>query len=51
MLPDAIETDNLAALPDLTEEVLLEFLQQRYSKDQIYVSTARTPGALRAEMP
>ena len=36
-LPDAMKTDNLAMLPELTEGILLDFLKQRYSKDQIYV--------------
>lgn len=36
-LPDPMTTDNLATMSDLTEEILLKFLGQRYSKDQIYV--------------
>ena len=38
LLPDPGSTDNLATLSDLTEEVLVKFLQERYQRDQIYVS-------------
>jgi len=34
-----LETDDLAALPDLNEESLLVYLKARYKHDIIYVST------------
>ena len=37
-LPDPATTDNLATLPELSEPILLQYLQERYQKDQIYVS-------------
>ena len=46
LLPDAMATDNLAALSDLTEDIVLQYLQQRYSQDQIYVSHFNAPGTI-----
>ena len=37
-LPDPQQTDNLATMSELTEEIVLESLEERYSEDQIYVS-------------
>jgi myosin heavy subunit len=34
-----LETDDLAALPDLNEESLLVYLKARYKHDIIYVKT------------
>ena len=38
--PPAGVTDDLAVLGDLTEEILLSELKQRYGKDNIYVSSS-----------
>lgn len=37
------DTDDLATLSRLDENILLEELRSRYSKDRIYVSSVRTP--------